>query len=55
MGPAMRESYRVNWRGVAKHNLGKLQDGNGWFLIVKLCRTDPLLVQKYGEVDNWSR
>ena len=52
----MRESYRVNWRGVAKHNvndwfLGKLhvQDVNGWFLAEELCQTDPLLVQKYEE------
>lgn len=48
-GPAMRDSYRVNWRGVAKHNTGDIQDDNGWFLAEELCRTDPLLVQKYEE------
>jgi hypothetical protein len=48
-GPDIRESYRVNWRGVAKHNLGSLQDDNGWFLADELCQTEPLLVQKYEE------
>ena len=35
--------------GVAKHNLENLQDDNGLFLADELCRTDPLLVQKYEE------
>ena len=41
-GPAIRESYRVNWRGVAKHNLGNLQDDNGWVMADEL-QTEPLL------------